>query len=302
MDDLEVKPEEDGQRVDVFLAARFGVGRAKAIALLEAGEVRVQGKRVRKSHRLAAGEKVSLTRAPSQADFAPVPGRTEGVRVVFEDACLLVLEKPAGVPSHPLRDDETGTLASFVAGAYPDAVPAGRARREAGLVHRLDTGTSGLALVARTAAAHAALTEALRRGEIQKRYLAVVTGQPTACVIDAAIFTRGKHDDRVQVARDPSEASRQGAMTARTEVRDVIAQGRFSRVTAVAPSARRHQVRAHLAFIGHPLVGDVLYGGPVVEGLSHHALHASEVAFAHPVTGAKQVFVSELPEALSKLG
>jgi 23S rRNA pseudouridine1911/1915/1917 synthase len=302
VDDLEVLQHEDGQRVDVFLAARFGVGRQKAIALLEAGEVRVSGKRVRKGRRLVVGEKVSLERPPSQADFAPIAEAVPGVKVVFADEFLVVLDKPAGVPSHPLRDDEKGTVANHIVSLYPDCVGAGRARREAGLVHRLDTGTSGLLLAARTAEAHSALSDLLRRGAITKTYLAVVAGVPSVGAIDAAIYTRGKHDDRVHVARDPDEASRHGAQSARTEVRAVTPQGVYARVTAIAPSARRHQVRAHLAFIGHPLVGDTTYGGPEVEGLSHHALHASALALVHPVTGAKLAFESALPDVLSALG
>lgn len=297
-----VAAEDIGERVDVFLVHRIeGLGRARAKALCEEGKVRVNGKRVAKGTRLFEGDVVSLDELPSPSRFEALPDPDLPLRIVFEDADLVVVDKDPHVPSHPLRADERGTVASALVARYPEMRGVGHSPREPGLVHRLDTGTSGLVIAARNAQAFEALTRDLRAGRIDKRYLALVEGRVReGLVIDLPIAGDPSDPSRVRVVDDPSQAIRLRALPARTEVITVSPlEGARSLVEVRARSARRHQVRVHLAWAGHPLLGDLRYGGPSVPGLDRHALHASRLVFAHPRTGETLTVASELPKDLA---
>lgn len=296
---LSITDEEDGLRVDLVLVRRFEVGRAAAKELVESGSVRLDGRRVRKGDRVTAGAELEVRGLPRTTRFVAEPDPSVELAIVYEDAELVVVDKPGGVPSHPLRQDERGTLAQGLLARYPEMAEVGFSPREPGLVHRLDVGTSGLLVAARRPAAFESLRRSLAEGRWDKRYLALVVGRPDArFVVDAGIANHPGDAQKVLVSADPLEGARLRARSARTDVRVVERFADTTLVEAVARHARRHQVRAHLAFAGHPIVGDRLYGGPEEPGLARHFLHASRIALPHPTTAAELVFEAPLPPDL----
>lgn len=304
-----VEAGEAGERLDVFLVRRVeGLGRAGAKRLIAGARVRVDGRVRRKGAVLAAGETVSIEGEPEVADFVPLPGDAVPLRVVHEDEDFVVVDKPAGVPSHPLRPSERGTLANAIVARYPEAVAFGHARREAGLLQRLDTQTSGLLLVARSLRGFEELSGLMKREAIDKRYKALCRGAVRAPQrIDLLVGHDARDRRRMRAVTELEEREVRHPREATTEVLRSEVRGERSLVEVRARSARRHQVRVHLAAIGHPLVGDALYGGPPLEGLGErHFLHASALAFRHPETGEELAFSSPLPaeleEALSREG
>ncbi|MGB5351168.1 MAG: RluA family pseudouridine synthase [Polyangiales bacterium] len=274
--ELEIEEEEAGERLDAFLARRVPeLSRARAKVLIEKGEARVDGRRVKKSYALGAGDRVTLDSLPGPVDFDAAPDPSLGLEVLLETDSYVVVDKPAGVPSHPLREGELGTLAGALVARYPEMRGVGYRKREPGILHRLDTGTSGLVLAARDRRTFDELLRMLRAGEIEKRYLARCVGVvPAPIVIDTPIATDPRDRRKVRVCTDPRELERLGAQAARTEVLSSTPAEQGSLVELRANNARRHQIRVHLASIGHPLLGDSLYGGPP---LDHHLLHASSL-------------------------
>ena len=273
--EIEVESEAAGERLDVFLARRVpGMSRARAKEMIEAGDVRVGSRGVRKSYLVREGDRVALLRRPERVDFHAAADPELEIEVLYESQDFVVVDKRAGVPSHPLREGELGTLAGALVARYPEMRGVGYRNREPGIIHRLDTGTSGVMLAARNRPAFDELRRKLRSGEIEKRYLARCVGAVSAPqLIDTPLATDPRDRRKVRACKDPREITRLGAQPAVTEVlaSEQAAQG--SLVEVRANHARRHQVRAHLASIGHPLLGDPLYGGP--PGPEHHLLHAS---------------------------
>ena len=284
-------PEEaQGKRLDVALAAHPDIGsRAKAQRLLEAGLVTVDGRALSKSHTVAAGERIVV--APEQR--AEPDTRAEGVEfgVAYEDDDLIVVDKPAGVVVHPAPGHPTGTLAQALAGRA-----AGGEGFRPGIVHRLDRDTSGLLVVAKSEEIHRALQEQLRRREIKREYLALVEGRPDARsgTIDAPIG-RDRASRTVMSTRTdkPREA------VTHFEIEEELPRTTLLRVRLL--TGRTHQIRAHLAAIGHPVCGDPVYGGGTSGarlGLTRQFLHASNLLFSHPRTGEKVDCESKLPADL----
>jgi 23S rRNA pseudouridine1911/1915/1917 synthase len=286
--------EAEGQRLDRFLCDRAPtLGRAGARRVIGAGMVRVNGRLAVPGQRLHAGDRVELAALPDSNAAQPDPA--VALRVVHEDAWLVIVDKAAGVPTHPLRPGELGTLASGLLARYPEMADVGYSRREPGIVHRLDTQTSGLVLAARDAETFAALRALLESGAIDKRYVALCAGALQApALLEGWLSAQGKH---VSVREQPFASARR----VQTELLSAQAVGAFSLVEVRVHVARRHQIRAQLAALGHPIVGDQAYGGAPWPGLARHFLHASELRFAHPHGGRELSARAELPEELGAL-
>jgi 23S rRNA pseudouridine1911/1915/1917 synthase len=271
-------------RADKLLLDGLGEGnegsrRLVAQAFAE-GRVHLNGRRARKGDAVVAGDVLELEGEVARAALAPEPEPFRPLAVLFEDEHLVAVAKPPGIPSCPLRAGERGTLANALAARYPECVAAGADPREAGLAHRLDGGTSGLLLAARSAEVWRALRVAFRDGAVRKEYLALVEG---------AVEERQVVD--VPIAHDRSGAGgvrageRPGALPATTEILPERRLGRYTLVRCVTRSGRMHQVRVHLAFIGHPCVGDLRYGAPATYLTTDGAfLHAGALQLVHPVT------------------
>ena len=277
--ELEIGEADAGERLDVLLARHAeGVSRASAKTLISEGLVRIDGRRAKKSQRLRLGERLTLDRLPAARDFHARPDPGLALRVLHETDDYVVVDKPAGVASHPLREDELGSVASALVARYPEMREVGYRKREPGILHRLDTHTSGVLLAARTSESFARLRELLRAGAIEKRYLARCVGKVEAPqVIDTPIANDPQNTKRVRACIDIREIKRLNAQAARTEILSSVPAPLGSLVEARANHARRHQVRVHLASIGHPLVGDTLYGAPRTDEAPHHLLHASAI-------------------------
>jgi 23S rRNA pseudouridine1911/1915/1917 synthase len=238
-------------------------------ALIDDGSVRVNGRRAAKGTRVAAGDVVEL---PILEGLAPEPDLP--LRILYEDADVVAIDKPGGMPGHALDPRQRGTAAAALLARRPELARVAGAL-DAGLVHRLDTGTSGVLLAARSPTAFAALREAFRTHAVVKRYLAVVRGTPrTGATIDMPLAHEPGDRRRMRVARSGDRA-----WPARTAVVAVDPRGDRSLVEIEIRTGVTHQVRVHLAHAGHPVVGDALYGVACADlAPGRHALHARLLA------------------------
>lgn len=283
---LTVPEQAAGIRLDRFLAEPLG-SRAQAQGLIEAGLVRVDGRIARKRHPVRPGEAIEVRQRKRAAAVDDAPAAA--FAIAYEDESLLVVDKPAGVVVHPARGNRTGTLAQALAGV----AAGGEEGWRAGIVHRLDRNTSGLLVVAKDDAVHRALKQLLQARLLTREYVTLVEGRMDARTgtIDAAIGRSRR--DRVLMSIE-SEVARE----ARTHfaVQRLLPRTTLLRVTL--ETGRTHQIRVHMQAIGHPVCGDVNYGGRRMYGLERQFLHAARLRFPHPVTGEDVDVSSPLPADL----
>ena len=303
MQELQVADTDAGLRLDLFLVRHIPeMSRKKARELTEDGKVRINGHRAKKSAALAKGDVVVIEENPAPADFDPAPNAELELVVRFEDARFVVVDKPAKMATHPLTPIETDTLVNALVARYPEIRGVGYRSREPGILHRLDTDTSGLVIVARDKEAFEALRKSLDLGAIHKTYLALVEGSLVAPrTFEGMLVNTGRNAKTVKVSDHAQADTARRARPATTHATKATRFGDATLVEIEAPKAGRHQIRAHLANAGHPLLGDLLYGGPKAPGLDRHFLHASEVAFAHPFGGEEIKVSSPLPDELAKI-
>jgi 23S rRNA pseudouridine1911/1915/1917 synthase len=256
---------ELADRADKALARQFpDAGRTQLAGLFADGCVKMGNRVLRKGDRVSPGEIIELTRLPVSRDAlhpVPDPDVAGKITVLLERADILAIAKPAGIPSQPLKAGELGTVANAIAHRWPECAPIGDDPRDGGLVHRLDIGTSGVLLAARNVDAYRALREAFGSGLVAKTYLAITHGRPVSRECDLPLAQRGK-----RVVVDQTEG-----LAAYTQFEVVSASETHALVRCTAQTGRMHQVRAHLAHVGAPLVGDVLYGGKGDDGFYLHA-------------------------------
>ncbi len=300
-----------GLRLDRWLAGRLTeLSRMRVKGLIEAGRVLVGGRAVKAGHRLRPGERVAVSIPPAPREgLAPEPVALD---VVFEDDHVLVVNKPAGMVTHPGAGRMTGTLAAAALAHAPEMAGVGSPRRP-GIVHRLDKGTSGLIVLAKTHPAYDSLTFQLARRTVSRRYLCLVEGlvrRPEG-VIDAAIGRDPRSRVRMAVVK---EGKGKRAVT-RFRVLERFGSGpaAVSFLECRLETGRTHQIRVHLASLGHPLLGDETYrgrrGAPSgdaalaerIHGLGGVALHAAGLAFTHPVTGDPLSFSCPLPDRIGRI-
>ena len=291
---------DDRTRLDQFLAKHANCSRAEARRLIEDGAVRVDGRRAQKGTLLSAGARVDLERAPpSDDDKRPIPEPTLPLSVLYVDEALVALDKPPGMPTHPLRAGERGTLASALVARYPECATVADDPREGGAAHRLDIDTSGVLVAGRTREAWLALRHAFSTGQVRKIYWALVSGRPPdAGEIDAPLA----HATARKVRALDDEWSDSDARPALTRYQVLARADDFALIAAEAATGRMHQIRAHLAHAGFPLVGDPLYGGPPpFADAPGHFLHAERLTLPHPTTRVPLTVAAPLPPARARL-
>jgi len=297
----------------------WAVSRRAASELISSGRVHVNGRRYRKGEPIAAGDRVEVI--PTGAADAIAPNHDLKIDILFEDAALIVADKPAQMPCHPLRADERNTLMNAIVATYPGTAHVGDKPLEGGLVHRLDNGTSGALIIARNADAFMTMREALRTGRVTRRYRALVAGRVDRTVPSIEIATPIAHHVKNPRKMVIVEASARmiGAAVATvstryrstprpafTKVEPLSYENDFTMVMATPRTGSRHQIRVHLASIGYPIAGDELYGGPPLAGLvaGRFWLHLAELEFESPAGGNVKVvapIADDLEDSIARL-
>lgn len=289
----EIPAELDGERADKVVAVLAGVSRARAAELVARGEVRVDGLVVSGRNRVPSGAWIEFPAPPPPEELEP---EVVDFDVAYEDADLLAVDKPAGLVVHPGAGRRHGTLAAGLLTRFPELRGVGEEGRW-GLVHRLDRDTSGLLLVAKSMVVHRALTEALRRRRIQREYLALVQGTfsiPRG-TIDAPIGT----DPRRPMLRALVPDGRPSVTHYR--LRRQWSEPGVALLDVTLETGRTHQIRVHLAGIGHPVIGDRQYGGRDPIRAPRLFLHARLLRFEHPVSKTEIEIESPLPVDLRRV-
>jgi 23S rRNA pseudouridine1911/1915/1917 synthase len=298
---------DGGMRLDAWLAGAVAdLSRSRAKALITGGSVAIGGATIEEPKRpVKPGERVVVLVPP------PLPAEPKGeeipLEVVHEDDDLIVIDKPAGLVVHPGAGAEAGTLVNALLGRVKDLSGIGGVLRP-GIVHRLDRGTSGLIVVAKDDATHRALVEQFASRTVEKEYLALVLGVPAR--------PRGEID--APIGRDPVHRQRMSVRaprgrTARTTWAIEERLDGAALMRARIHTGRTHQIRVHLASIGHPVAGDAVYGGTrtppsrraasraALAALARPALHSARLSFTHPATGERVVFTSPLPDDIRRV-
>lgn len=266
------------ERLDHYLVRLgFAESRRAARDLIDRNLITVNGYRARKGDLIHEGDRIELQ--PSLDAPALTPDPTIAIDLLYSDPAIIVVNKPGLMPCHPLHRGEVGTVMNAIVARFPEVALVGGTPREGGLVHRLDNGTSGALLIARTDQAYAQLRRDLKGGAIRRGYLAMVAGRlETAIEIDDPIGHRGAR--RMATGSSPAARMRGIARPASSHVEPIRPAGDFTLVSVTPRTGSRHQIRVHLASRGLPIVGDALYGGPPI-GLAPERfwLHLSEIDF-----------------------
>ena len=302
MSDREVRnlsiPEGLNQeRVDAALSRLLGLSRNVIVGLIDAGEISKSGKVVGKSDRVITGDQLEilLPAAKGEAKLTATP--IDGLKVVFDDEYLIVINKPVGIAAHPSPGWKGATVVGAIFAAGYQLATSGAAERQ-GVVHRLDVGTSGLMVVAKNEIAYSHLKDQFRQRTVSKVYHALVQGHmdPTVGTIDAPIDRHPREDYRFAVVANGKPSI--------THYKTLEVFPAVTSLEIELETGRTHQIRVHFSALHHPLVGDLTYGAdPTLAtrlGVSRPWLHAKELGFTHPASGEQLSFTAEYPEDLTR--
>ncbi len=287
---LTVAECDSGKRLDVFIAQELEISRNAAAVLIEDGGVSVS----KKNYKVSVGEEITVTvPEPREIDVAPqeIP-----LDIVFEDDDLLVINKARGMVVHPACGNPDGTLVNALLAHCGDSLSGINGVLRPGIVHRLDKDTSGLMLVAKTDFAHNSLALQIKEHSVRREYYTVVIGnlKEDEGTINAPIGRH--HTDRKRMA-----VTDKNSKSAITHYRVIGRYRGFCKVACLLETGRTHQIRVHMSHIGHPVVGDAVYGARANLGLSGQCLHSRSVSFVHPRTGERMEFETELPPYFSEV-
>jgi len=291
-----VAEEFGGTRADAGLAGLLGVSRSVAASLLAEGHVLTRGKVLGKSAKLVAGDVLDVTVPERRDPLEVVEEAVEGLKILLDDEDFVVVDKPVGVAAHPSPGWVGPTVVGGLAGAGYRISTSGAPER-AGIVHRLDVGTSGVMVVAKSERAYTALKRAFKERTVDKVYHAVVQGlpDPLTGTIDAPIGRHPGHDWRFAVIEDGRPSV--------THYEVLEAFGKASLVEVHLETGRTHQIRVHFSALRHPCAGDLTYGADprlaATLGLTRQWLHARQLGFDHPVTGERVTVTSDYPQDLA---
>lgn len=300
MSDVRALPVPEGlagERVDAALARLFGISRTRAADLVADGKVSIDGQAPAKSDRVAADAWLEVEIPPPTEPVQVVPETVEGLSIIHDDEHIVVVDKPIGVAAHPSPGWSGPTVIGHLAGAGFTVATSGAAERQ-GIVHRLDVGTSGLMVIAKSETAYSRLKRAFKERQVDKIYHALVQGHPDPLrgTIDAPIGRHPRYDYKFAVVPDGKPS---------VTHYETLEAHRFASLLEVRlETGRTHQIRVHLSAVKHPCVGDLTYGAdPSLAqraGLQRQWLHAMRLGFDHPGTDRRVEFSSTYPDDLAK--
>lgn len=306
---------DEGQRLDAFLAVRLeGISRSSVQRLIDEGHITVDGASRQASYKVRLGEEIEV-QVP-EAKPVEVEAEDLDLEILYEDADIVVVNKPKGMAAHPAAGTPSGTLVNALLARVSDLSGIGGVERP-GIVHRLDKDTSGVMVVAKNDKAHQSLSEQIKARKAVRKYIALVWGESkfNEATVDAPIGRHPKDRQKMAVIKDARQASRDAV----TELYVRERYPGFTLIEAKLMTGRTHQIRVHCSFIGHPVVGDPVYGGikralpasyskrdqmelqTTIDNLKGQALHAYELSFDHPATGKRMTLTSPPPLDISVL-
>lgn len=289
-----VPETESGMRLDKWLAAEdIGLTRTALQNLIESGNIIVNGKSVQKNYKQKSGDRIEV----NIPDPEPLRVEAENIPldIVYEDSSLLVVNKPKGMVVHPAPGNYTGTLVNALIYHCGDSLSGINGIIRPGIVHRIDKNTSGLLIVAKNDMAHAGLSEQIKVHSFTREYEAVACGRfrEEQGSIDAPIGRH--HTDRKKMC--VTDRNSKNAVTHYSVIEQL---DKYAHLRLRLETGRTHQIRVHLSYIGHPVLGDDVYGKPF-KGIDGQCLHAKKIGFVHPVTGEYMEFDSELPDYFKEI-
>lgn len=292
-------------RLDAFVRECLShLSRREVDQAIRDGFFSIDGRVARKGDRLSAGDTLVFGGLAALLAANPLPDTSLDVPIVYEDSSILIVDKPAGIATHGFSGRDMGTLANYISAQHPHLLGVGKNRWEPGLVHRLDSETSGLVLVAKTQTAFDRLRQQFRRRKVAKIYWALVWGTTDAAgVIDLPLAHDPRDKRRMRAVSESLRMGKTKTWKALTRYRKLRQSGKSTLLEITMETGVTHQIRVHLAAIGHPIVADALYGDDRMNkfDLQRHFLHACRLEFSHPEDGRVVKFETKLPGDLMEI-